>query len=480
MNNSATRGYRAKFISIVTLLILAGFIVNSLASYYTAYNSVSSHIRDDTLPLSSDNIYSEIQRDLLSPIFISSMMAQDTFLRDWVLDGEVDASALVKYLKGVQDRYQSETAFFVSEKTRRYYHSSGVLATVEKGKAINEWYFRVAQMDDTYEINVDHDTANPSEISVFINYKVFDYQQNFIGATGVGLSLSEVEALIDSYSSKYHRQVYFVDRSGELTLRGQLFDYDVSNETLKILQKDPSLEQLAASKGLDYSEGNHKVYVNLRYIPEFDWFLVIEERDVMQKQVLYQSLALNISLGVVVSVIVLILSWFTLSGYQKRLEIMATTDKLSGALNRHSFDLIFERYVALKKRKQSALSGIILDIDWFKQVNDQHGHLVGDRLIREVADVLRAEMRDSDVICRWGGEEYLILLADCDIASAEKIANNFCQTIAHHTFEGGKNMTASLGVAELAPNQTQNDWLQKMDNALYKAKANGRNRVELA
>ena len=117
---------------LLSILLITGFLFTSFVSYFTAHESISSQVAKTTLPLSSDNLYSEIQRDLLRPIFISSMMAKDTFVRDWVLSGEKDEDAIIKYLKEIQVQYGTVTSFFVSDKTRKYYHPTGVLEIVNQ------------------------------------------------------------------------------------------------------------------------------------------------------------------------------------------------------------------------------------------------------------------------------------------------------------------------------------------------------------
>ena len=93
---------KIRLVGILTVLLLFGFVTTSLVSYYVAHDSIPRQIAETTLPLTSDNIYSEIQRDLLRPVFISPLMAQDTFVRDWVLGGEMDENAIIRYLKEIQ------------------------------------------------------------------------------------------------------------------------------------------------------------------------------------------------------------------------------------------------------------------------------------------------------------------------------------------------------------------------------------------
>jgi len=218
-----------KLIIVVSLLLISGFLLTSLASYFVSLSSLRRQITESGLPLTSDTVYSEVQRDLLKPIFISSLMAHDTFLRDWVLAGEQSPADITRYLLEIRQRFQTETSFFVSEQSRTYYHSSGVLKQVAPDEERDLWYFRVRDMADDYEINIDPDLANHDTMTVFINYRVFDYDNNFIGATGVGLTVHAVKELIDLYQQKFGREVYFVDQDGTPVLHGRDFPDELKN-----------------------------------------------------------------------------------------------------------------------------------------------------------------------------------------------------------------------------------------------------------
>ncbi len=185
---------------IISLLLIIGFLLATLTSYFISINSLHDQIVYRELPLTSDNIYSEIQRDLLRPVFISSLMASDTFLRDWVLKGEEDVGDIKRYLKEIKEQYNAFTTFFVSEQTRNYYHLDGILKQVSSEEERDQWYYRVKKMRDPYEINVDIDMANNDAMTVFVNYRVYDYQHKFIGTTGVGLSVESVISIINRYS----------------------------------------------------------------------------------------------------------------------------------------------------------------------------------------------------------------------------------------------------------------------------------------
>src|SRR5690606_26695377 len=136
------------FVIALVALLVSGFLGTSVLSYLVASDSLARQISEQTLPLTSDNVYSEIQRDLLRPVLTSSLMANDTFLRDWVMEGEPDPLRMQSYLETIQDRYGTITAFFVSESSRHYYHHSGILKQVHEDDPADAWYFRSRALRD--------------------------------------------------------------------------------------------------------------------------------------------------------------------------------------------------------------------------------------------------------------------------------------------------------------------------------------------
>ena len=218
-----------QLIIIIIVLFISGFLVASLTSFFAARSSLRSQITQSELPLTSDNVYSEIQHDLINPVFISFMMATNTFLQDWVTDRENDEEKITRYLKEVQAKNKTVTSFFVSEKTKKYYHADGLLKTISKDEERDKWYFRVREMKPDYEINVDIDMANNDAMTIFVNYKVFDYDGNYIGATGVGLTVDAVKMLIDKYQKRYGRSIFIFDSEGNMKLHGRDFNLETNN-----------------------------------------------------------------------------------------------------------------------------------------------------------------------------------------------------------------------------------------------------------
>ncbi len=163
------------------------------------------------------------------------------------------------------------------------------------------------------------------------------------------------------------------------------------------------------------------------------------------------------------------------------LETLSITDQLTGLNNRRYFDERFEVELGIAHRYKKHLSLVLIDIDHFKSINDSCGHLVGDQILKEFSRLLRANIRATDLLARWGGEEFILLLPETTAENARVLAEKICAAVSEHSFLGMDQVTASFGVTEM--NHTKDstvEAIRRADDALYQAKEEGRNRVILA
>lgn len=164
--------------------------------------------------------------------------------------------------------------------------------------------------------------------------------------------------------------------------------------------------------------------------------------------------------------------------YQRALK-MAYTDPLTQANNRASFDHLIQREISLAARYGKSLAILFLDIDHFKAINDNHGHDCGDITLAAVAKAIKKSMRNSDVLFRYGGEEFVVLLSETDLAGAEIVAERIRQSIAASTISydmTALSVTASIGVTALHTDDTADTLVKRADEAMYRAKHGGRNK----
>lgn len=157
------------------------------------------------------------------------------------------------------------------------------------------------------------------------------------------------------------------------------------------------------------------------------------------------------------------------------LEHQATTDPLTGASNRRKFDATTRQEIERAQRYERPLSLFILDIDFFKTINDELGHEAGDQALRQMAALVGGSLRSVDHFARWGGDEFVVLLPEIERAGAIRDAERICALIEGAQIAG--RLTASFGVAQWQVGETADAFFCRADRALYVAKAKGRNRV---
>jgi diguanylate cyclase (GGDEF)-like protein len=163
---------------------------------------------------------------------------------------------------------------------------------------------------------------------------------------------------------------------------------------------------------------------------------------------------------------------------ERELIVAATVDKLTQIYNRRKLEDIIHQEIDRAKRYEIPLSLIMLDLDDFKSVNDTYGHLVGDDVLRTVASIIKSNIRASDSAGRWGGEEFMILVPETGLERARGLAEKIRHLIASHHFDQSCCITISLGLSEFQPGDTFDSFISRADNALYRAKTNGKNRAE--
>jgi diguanylate cyclase (GGDEF)-like protein len=167
----------------------------------------------------------------------------------------------------------------------------------------------------------------------------------------------------------------------------------------------------------------------------------------------------------------------------KRIEELAELDELTGSFNRRCIMRMLDDEIARAHRSKAPCSIALIDLDWFKRINDAYGHPTGDEVLRTFAITVFANIRTIDKFGRYGGEEFLLVLPDTPDDEAARTLDRLRAIIADldwSAFSPGMRVTISAGVAALKPDETPDTFLARADSALYAAKAGGRNRVARA
>jgi len=164
--------------------------------------------------------------------------------------------------------------------------------------------------------------------------------------------------------------------------------------------------------------------------------------------------------------------------HQVQLEKLAVTDKLTGLANRAKLDEILQNELYRSHRYNTTFGLVLMDFDYFKDINDTYGHQTGDEALKEISALITEHLRLSDKAVRWGGEEFIIIYLSTDKDEVLTLAEELRQRIEKHVFKSVPPQTASLGVTLYQDGDTIDSIIQRADKALYKAKEMGRNRIE--
>ena len=162
--------------------------------------------------------------------------------------------------------------------------------------------------------------------------------------------------------------------------------------------------------------------------------------------------------------------------YELMLEKLANYDKLTGIYNRQKLEEFLDIYVNIYNVSKEPFSVIFFDIDNFKQINDTYGHQVGDIVLVEVSSIIQSSIRKRDIFGRWGGEEFMIILENCNLEEACHIAENIREKIEKHNFGIDRQITCSFGVSEYDGGELKY-FLMEVDEKLYRAKRTGKNKI---
>jgi diguanylate cyclase (GGDEF)-like protein len=479
---------RTQLTALLSLILLFGFLTTNIINYNLSKRLVRESIIGNSLPLARDNIYSEIQRDLMRPIFVSSLMANDTFLKDWVNNGEEGLQSITRYLKEVKEKYGFFSSFYVSDKTQKYYHFKGLHKIISPGDDHDSWYYDFKSKNVKYDLDVDTNEAEHNHLTIFINHRLTNYDDSFLGVVGVGLNFDSIASLLDEYTEKYKRSIFLVDPDGLV----QVHPHKEHILKTNILEQE-GIKEVAADiltnrdqpVFFEYEIDGQHILLTSRYIKELDWYLLVEQNQTKAMASVKSTFVKNLVFSLLITLITILITVWVINYFQKQLEVMATRDKLTGAYNRNGFERKYAYLEAMAKRGLVKLSMIMIDIDNFKQINDIHGHLQGDTVIRLISQKSGEAIRRHDLLVRWGGDEFVIIITG-DLSQAEQIAERISRAIDQTEFlsseaagfeKASLNVSISCGISQRREDDTFDSFASRADRALYLAKHQGRHAI---
>jgi diguanylate cyclase (GGDEF)-like protein len=417
-----------------------------------------------------------VVEQLMKPLHISETLVKAKELEDLMAAPVQDEIAIFNTLGRLQAEFDMNF-FIASEQNRRQYNSDGSTTELIDGNV--NWYFKYKDQP----ANVVADIGNWEDPHFYIDLKVFDENERFLGFFGVGKSLSSFLQLFSQYKETYGYYFIFVDQDSNITL---------SSDPTLLAEKSnfKSLADLPWYKNLssDQQQGSlnnllikidgYDVLIAELNIQPFNWTLyLLTPLDPRQTEI---SRGFILSIVTLLAVIfgLFLLIYNLLYYFKQDMEKTRQIDVLTELANRSSIILKFDEMMYQKL----SVSLVLINLDNFKTVNETHGRKAGDVVLRQIASMLQLELRESDILGRWAGEEFILLLPNTGPHEAMEIAQKLRDRLAGMTITTGSmsiRMTASFGVSFTATPSTINEVIAAADDALFAAKREGRNAVRL-
>ena len=454
--------------ALISGIIIIGFVCVTLLNEQTYGEIIRDDIRNISR-LTSLSIYSRIDNELTKPIFVSLTMANDSFLKSWLRHEGTEAAGtdrLQKYLRELERKYGYSSVFLVSAKTDFYYHYKGVHKKIDPNDAHDVWYYEFLKTGKPYLLNVDTDEAEHNVLTVFVDCRIEDEHGELMGVVGVGVRMDALQSLLAGFENEFGLSAFLVDAEGVVQAHtdGGCIQTKTLFDLLPVAPLWDTILNRSGEESVWYRYDDRENCLVTRYVPDLQWYLIVEKDTSVLKRsflsLLWQDLLV---VGVIILLIVVLVSAIIIH-YNRCMTRFATTDDLTGLINRERFNELLSG----KLRERPLV--FMFDVDNFKNVNDTYGHLRGDRVLAAVAGKAREIVGGAGTVARWGGDEFIGLIdrnADGQALFAHLLSSA-------HEIEGG--ISISLGATRTRPDDSLDAILMRVDDAMYASKSGGRDR----
>ncbi len=448
-------------------------------------------IAHTALPLLNQSLLTQLQQDLATVQNSVTQVTTDPFIRHWLSQSEADSNSLQTYFKTLCARLQAEHCSLMVVDTQQVFDTHAGVKTISDAEANAQWLAALKNRPTTtlehginYSTQAGQNTRLHSETEA-----LFDDKKQALAVFKLDFSVDRLRQLIGQLQTRYQVRINFVDQKGNLVLASALSknrqDEQAQNlAALKHLSPTIFSSNSVEAQALEYGQGQEKTLALNQAIPQLAWNLLIEKPLVKDIQLQQDASLLWSAIAGFGFLLILVLGFFSTRHFLSKLEQSAATDSLTGLLNRQAFDFVFQQALLDSERSRLPVCVALIDIDFFKKFNDKHGRLIGNHCLKELAQIIKRALRESDIVCRWGGEEFLLMLKNCSLEKATSIAENLRTSIAGYDFSRTTdlskhriNISVSMGVAECRTHETEDSVFERAEIALAQAKESGRNLV---
>lgn len=467
-----------KFDHYITAIFVITIIVIIATSYFTFkefFNASHQKQQEVVMPL-----FSLINSEIIRPLTVSQYMASDPFLLDYIEQDKIDKDVIFDYITSVSNQFNT-LSFIAIEKHLLLIDSNNKTTNLTGKEA--EWYHRLKAIDKT-EFTDFGDAENPH---LFFDVKMFNKQRDFIGFIGLAIDLDHFATKFAKFKKDYGFELYFVDNNNDVTLSSEQIMKTKSHHRKDVVTKISELPWYQQYQNKDddnnsqyfFDSSRNDLIISQMPLKELNWRVFIVAPPITEQSVYWQLFTQNLFVLLAVSLALYCLFTLCINNFRSDLVKDSETDYLTQLPNR---SFIHWKY-SLLNEKHAHVSVVIADIDNFKALNDTYGHLFGDEVLKVISKELSENLRSIDLVGRWGGEEFILILPDTNAKQAQEIINRIRKSIATIPFKSSPtkkdfNVTVSFGISESHLNGiVLEEILAKADQALYSAKTSGKNKV---
>lgn len=467
-----------KFDRYIAVMFFVTIVTVILTSYFTLKDVVNSHNKQ--LQSAITPLFSLVTSEILRPLNVANFMAHNQFIVDYAEQESIDKTYVIDYLKGVANSYNM-VAFIALEKHNIMLDSMAKEATLDS-KGV-EWFHRLKALPDEHFTDI----GNAQNPHLYFDSKIRNKDGEFIGFTGVALDLNYFSAKFQEYSDRFGFEIFFVDNNNIITLSSNNIMKSESyhrQDLITRLNDLPWYQTIAKENAIDKNLRAEALYtaengslISQMPIQELNWRMFIVSPPASEQSAYWKVFLSRFVVFFFVAIVFYMALLQIITYLKSRLIKHAETDHLTQLPNRSHIHWRFDKIV----KTHTNLCLVLADIDNFKNINDSYGHLVGDDVLRIISEQLSQNLRKVDVVGRWGGEEFVMLLPNTTSEQAKIIVERIRKNIEAMSFpisttSGTFSTTISFGICDFPVNdRTITDYIDAADKALYQAKNNGRN-----
>ena len=467
------------FIIVILLLIFTVIRVNE-GSYFQEL-AVNQAVND--VELTALDLNSQITNISTEQRVVSQMMANDIFLKEWCEDETSDAGTehaqfLYSYLKAYQEKYDYDVVFFVSNNTYNYYYNDGLNKVISPDDDFDAWYFNFLDLNQEYDIQIDHDEVNDYSVSLFVNCIVEDNEGNTLGVVGAGQEIDDFESSVEYLMNNLDVSTGVVNignaHNSFTGSSGAYMTIEDAMDTFNLSEDDITME--VSNEGYTWTDGY--LCTTILHNSDLNWNIIVQkDTQGLVDELLRQTYSRDGFLFVLILVFIIIFI-VLLAKLNSVTRTQENTDELTGLINSKLFNETFER----NKKKLFFNSGnritslFILDIDNFKHFNDAYGHLYGNTVIATMGVKLKEAVGKRGIVARWGGDEFVGALS----LSADETRNLLDELLDEiKQLDTKSPLTFSCGIAKINNHMSLEENLKLADDALYQSKNMGKSRCTI-